>query len=206
MTIAVGDVIRIVAEWDIPDGTIAQLVYHVFGDFGTTGTDAQMLTAAEGALQTAWANIAANVADSVLGADLEAYKWDFTLNRWDGLGSIPMIGIDGTNVNQMLPHGAAGLVKINTEALRRQARKYVPGLAEDTQDEGTISGAVVTNLALFGLDLDDAFLVGGLTVGFCTFNTDPLSPLFETYSEASGTAGAEAIVAYQRRRRPGTGI
>lgn len=206
MTVGVGDVVRIVAEWDIPDGTIAQLVYHYLGASGTTATDAQVAIAAETALDLAWANVEAKISDTYLGSLLQVLKWDFALNRWDGISSTPMIGIDGTNAVVAVAHGAAGLIKLFTAAARRQARKYVPGISRLEVVGGTIVAATVTDLALFAADLDDDLVAGGLTLEFGTFNSEPTSPLFETFSSASGSVQAEAIVGYQRRRRPGTGI
>lgn len=206
MTISVNDVVRIVAEWDVPEGTIAQLVYHYIAASGTTATEVQVLTAVEAALQAAWANLAARIDSTVLGATVEGFVWDFVLNQWDGIGAVPLIGADGTAVDEMLPHGAAGLVKILTAAARRQARKFVPGFAETQQGDGALVAAAVTDLALFGTDLDDDIAPGGLVMSFGTFNTEPTSALFETFSIASQSVQAESIFAYQRRRRPGTGI
>lgn len=206
MSVTVGDVVRCVAEWDMPDGTIAQIVYHLRGKTGGIATDATMLAAARDALQAAWLNIDQEVSTAVLGSLLECFVWDFALNQFDGIGSIPFGALDGTNVGEMLPHGAAALVKMFTVSARRQARKYVPGLVETTQDEGTIGGASLTQLALFAADIDDDVTAGALILEFGTFNVEPLSALFETFSEASGAVQAESVMAYQRRRRPGTGI
>lgn len=206
MTVGVGDVVRVVAEWDIPDGTIAQLVYHFLGVSGTTATDAQMATAIESALTTAWAHIKAHISDEVTGSTLEFYLWDFILNRWDGIATVQSIGQDGDSVGEMLPHGAAALVKMFTDAARRQARKYIMGIQEGVCIDGTLTAGALTSLALFAADLDNDVVAGGLTSSFGTFNTDPASPLFETFAVSAGANVAEGIMAYQRRRRPGTGI
>lgn len=206
MTVAVGDVVRIVCEWDIPDGTIAQLVYHYIGVSGTTATDAQVGIAAEAAIDAAWNAISARVSNQILGSTVETYLWDFVLNRWDGIHTVPLIGADGASASPMIPHGAAALLKLFTDAARRQARKYIMGFDDTQAVDGTFTAGALTDIALFGVDLDDDIAAGGLTLEFGTFNTDPLSPLFETFSNRSGAVQAEAIVAYQRRRRPGTGI
>ncbi len=206
MTVDVGDVVRVVAEFDMPDGTIAQLVYHFVGKSGSSIADSALITPLRSALYSAWAEVDQEISDQVLGSTFELFLWDFVLNRFDGIGATVLTVADGTNVGEMLPHGAAGLVKIFTVAARRQARKYIMGLVETVQDEGTIAGATVTKLADFAALLDNDVTAGTLTLAFGTFNTDPLSPLFETFSQASQTVQAEAVFAYQRRRRPGTGI
>lgn len=206
MTVNVGDVVRIVAEWDIPNGAVAQLVYHYLAASGTTATDVQVGTAAEGRLDAAWDQIAGIISQEVDGSTVETYLWDFVLNRWDGIDTRPLIGADGTSVGDMMAHGCAALIKIFTAAARRQGRKYVPGIEEGSVFNGVISGGAIGNLASFAAEMDDDLIAGGVTLEFGTFNSDPASPLFETFSSAIGTIQAENIIAYQRRRRPGTGI
>lgn len=206
MTVAVGDVVRCVAEWDVPGGTIAQLVYHYLGVSGTTATEAQVGTAVEAALDLAWDHIAARVSDLVLGSTIEGLVWDFVLNQWDGVFTVALVGADGSSADDMMPQGVAGLIKLFTVANRRQARKYIPGLAESQIDDGVIAAAALSDMALFAADFDDDIVAGGLTLSYGTFNTDPASPLFETFSVSSGAVLAEGIAAYQRRRKPGTGI
>lgn len=206
MSVGVGDVVRCVAEWDMPSGTIAQLVYHYLGVSGTTATEAQVGAAVEAQLDLAFDEIAASIANLVVGSTIEGLLWDFALNRWDGIFTVPLIGADGASAGQPQAHGAAGLVKIFTTANRRQGRKYIHGIGESLITNGLVEAVMLTDLALFATELDDDIVAGGLTLSFGTFNTEPSSPLFETFSVAAQSVIAEAIVAYQRRRKPGTGI
>lgn len=206
MTVEVGDVIRCVAEWDAPSGTIAQLVYHYLARSGTTATEAQVGTAVEGRLDAAFDQIMARISDLYIGSTVEGLSWDFALNRWDGIFTVQLLGADGTSVASNQAHGAAALIKTFTAANRRQGRKYVMGVDEAQIDEGLVVGAALSDFALFAAEMDDDLNAGGLVLAYGTFNTEPTSPLFETFSEASGAVQAEAVVAYQRRRRPGTGI
>ena len=206
MTVAVGDYIRVVAEWDIPDGTIAQLVYHFHGATGSPATDTVVGGAVLAALHAAWLQIEDYVSDLVTGAELEVYLRDVANHQWDGIYTGVLTAADGADVTPMISHGAAGLVKIFTYAARRQGRKYLMGLTEGDNDDGSLVGAVTTALALFAADLDDPVTAGALTLNYGNYNTDPLSPLYETFATASQTVQAESIIAYQRRRRPGTGI
>lgn len=206
MTVDIGDVVRVVIEWDVPDGTIAQVVYHLIGVSGASVTDAVLGAAVEAAWEVAWLLIDQEISDTVLGSSIEVSKWDFTLNRFDGIFTSPLAASDGTNVGQPMAHGGAALVKLFTTASRRQARKYLPGMVEANQDDGTINAATLTQLALWGGSLDNPVTAGALTLNFCTFNTEAASPLFETAAQASQETQAEGFFAYQRRRKPGTGI
>lgn len=206
MTVAVNDIIRVVAEWDIPDGTIAQLVWHMHGASGASATDAVVGAAVLAALEAAWLNIDQDVSDTVTGSLIEIYRRDLVNHRWDGIDSRPITAADGTDASSMISHGAAGLFKIFTSLSRRQGRKYLMGMTEGKQDDGTLNPAPLTNLALFAAALDNPVTAGALTLNYGNFNTDPSSPFYETFATASGAVQAEGILAYQRRRRPGTGI
>lgn len=206
MSVDVGDVVRVVAQWAMPESTIAQMVYHYIGASGSSVADVTLANAIEGQLTTAWVNIEDVISDEVVGENLELFKWDFANHQWDGLTVTPMVGIDGANVTDLSAHGVAALVKIMTAKNRRQARKYVPGIIEATITDGVIAPATVTDLALFGAALDSDLTAGSLTLDFGVFSTDPLSPWYETFSAAIQTVQASGNPAYQRRRRPGTGI
>lgn len=205
-TILANDVMRVVAEWDAPQGTVAQLVWHYVVKTGSGVQSLTLLDAILTNLQVAWADIEDVVSDLYTGATISWSKWDFTLNRFDGLDVAPLTNADGVSIADPVPHGAAGLVKIFTEVARRQARKYVHGLIDTVIVAGSVTAPVLVNLADFAGVLDTDIIAGGITLGFCTFNVDATSPLFETHSLAIGAVQAEAVVAYQRRRRPGTGI
>ena len=204
--VAVGDVIRVVAEWDGPGGMLAQMVYHYIGDSGAPATFGQVGTNVLAAHQAAWLHIDNALVSTLVATVQEILKWDFTLNRWDGIDTRPFTALDGLTVGEMSPHGNAALVKLFTASARRQARKYVPGFLETQVANGALIAGFLTNLGLYALDLDDDVVAGALTLSFGTFNTDPLSPLFETFSKSSGSVQAESVSAYQRRRKPGTGI
>ncbi len=206
MTVDVGDVVRVVAEWDGPSGMLAQMVYHYRGKSGTPTTAAVVAAAALSAHQFAWLDIDQMVDIELVATVQELLQWDFALNRWDGIDTRPFTALDGTTVGEISAHGVAGMVKIFTAAARRQARKYVPGILETSVGDGVIGGPSLTNLALYAARLDDDVVAGPLTLEFGTFNTEAASPLFETFSAATGAVQAEAVVAYQRRRKPGTGI
>lgn len=206
MTIDVGDVVRVVAEWDGPGGMLAQMVYHLKGKTGTAETPAVVAAAALTAMELAWTFIDNDLDNQIIGTVQELLQWDFTLNRWDGIDTRPYAALAGLTVGEIQAHGVAGLVKIFTVAARRQGRKYVPGYAENNISDGVIAPGALTNLALFASSLDNDVVAGALTLAFGTFNTEPTSPLFETFSEASQSVQAEGVVAYQRRRKPGTGI
>lgn len=204
--IDLNDVLRVVAEWDGPAGSLAQLVYHFRVAAGNDEAPADVLGDIKTALETAWANIEDIVDDNWTFATLELYLRDVGAHQWDGVATTVSANLDGITAGDSVPQGAAALVKFFTELGRRQGRKYIMGLVETVQADGTITAPNVTKLALFGADLDDSVTSGSETLVFGTYNVDPLSALYESFSDNIQTAQAEAVFAYQRRRRPGTGV
>lgn len=205
-TIDINDVLRVVAEWDMPDGTIAQLVWHYLVTSGNGDDPVDVLDDIHTNLVAAFANVAAAVSDLVEGSTIELYQYDFGNHQFDGVATRTNSSNDGLSAADMTSHGVACLVKLFTESARRQARKYLFGIVESSIEDGTFNAALVTNAALFGADLDDAVSAPLVTLTYGTFNVDPASPLYETFSKTTQTVQAEAISGYQRRRRPGTGI
>ncbi len=206
MSIGVTDVLRVIVTWDMPQSTVAKIVYHYLVTTGTTATEAEFIAAAIALFETAWALIDDRVADNVTGSTMAIQKYDFVNHQWDGIEEDVLEASDGISAAQMLSHGDAGLIKILTQSARRQCRKYLPGLTEDALTDGILSVATVVDLALFGSALDANLLAGDITALYGSFNTDVESVLYETFSQRLGTVIGEAVPAYQRRRRPGTGI
>ncbi|MCK5566253.1 MAG: hypothetical protein KAJ07_13495, partial [Planctomycetes bacterium] len=108
--LTVNDIIRIVITLGMPESTIAQMVLHYRLNSGGDISVDDALAAIITSLETAWANIEAHVADTVLGQTAKLLLWDSALSRFDEKASDVITGFDGTSVNPMLPHGTAAVV------------------------------------------------------------------------------------------------
>lgn len=205
-TLDLNDIIRIVLSWNLGTNTKAQMVWHYKVTSGSNGVPSAALTAIDTAVDTAWAHIAGNLIDDLVATKLEMFKWDFTNNRWDGVAVHTPTGLDGGAAGDYYAPGCAALVKILTGQNRRQGRKFIPGLREAVVTDGALTGAALVNFADFAAAFDIPVTAAGITYTWCTFNTEPTSPLFETDSLAVQSVVAEATVAYQRRRKPGVGL
>ena len=204
--IDLNDVLRVVAEWSGPDGSIAQLVWHYVVDAGNDEDPDDVLADIITNFETAWANIETIIHQGWQSTTLELYQRNVGLHQWDGVSVDTSLALDGASATEGQAHGAAGLVKIFTEAARRQSRKYIHGIIETVISNGVIQVTGTVPLGLFVADLDDSVISGTETLVYGTYNTDPLSDLYESFSRRNQNAAVEAVVAYQRRRRPGTGI
>jgi len=205
-SLVVGDILEIIQTWDAPLASVAQNVWHLKMISGAGAVSDDVLAAVLTQQQVGFALIENRVNTAFEAILLEARKWDFTLNRFDGVGSLAMTLVVGTSVVDYEPHGVAGLGRIVTEVARRQGRTFIPGFVESQFTNGTFiaaaEAAFLTYLATFDTDISVA---GGL-FSWCTFNIEPLSPVFETASLAIQTVIANSLPSYLSKRKPGVGL
>ena len=200
--ISAGEIIRVVVSWLVDNQDVVQMVFHYIMESGSDQDANDVLDDIIAAQTTAWnAHLDDEVADNVQGTIAELYKWDSGQNRFDGLDSVPH-SMDGISGNVMLPQGVAGLVKFYTGVGRYRGRKYVPGLTTlRVGSDGTFTSGLATDLAFWGLEVDDPVVSGGVSFTPGVFNTAA-----ERFTRFSGTVESSPIPAYQRRRREGVGI
>lgn len=158
-----------------------------------------------------------------IAADLEEWLTDF-VNQYKSLvvgeisfdgfsfntlddnfvsGFVPFAApIVGTNATDPLPSGVAALLYMPTGVARRQLRKYLFGLAEDTVGAfGNYGSATLTTLtSIAPLLLVDQVLTNG------TWQYGHALPGVGASWVTPNSMTAAAIPAYQRRRKQNRGI
>jgi len=205
-TINIGDVVEVVQTWSTPLASVAQNVWHLTQVSGAGSDSADILAAVLTQQQVAFAVMAGRINDGFSVDLFELRKWDFALNRFDGVGSLAATGIVGTSILDYEPHGVAALGRIVTAVPRRQGGTYVPGMDENQIEDGVLhplfEADFASYLALFDTDIG---VTGGL-LSWCTFNVDPLSPVFETVSLNIQSVIANSLPSYLSKRKPGVGL
>lgn len=202
----VNDILRATLVYNIAAASVGNLVHHYRVTVGTETNYVTIATAIEAALDTAYNPAEAFMHNDIAPVSLELAEWDFTDNEWDGKASVTALVPNGGATGDALPAGVSALMRFPTAELRRQARKFVPGMAEiNVVGDGHTAGAIVGYLAASAL-INNDIVAGAVTLRPCTFNDTPLSARFETSSDFSTTSIVNTNVAYQRRRQPGAGI
>lgn len=204
--IAVGDVLRVVLSFQLPDSVIAQIVWHYQAVSGTPETPESVLTFVANNTHNAFAGILADMSDQVQGLIFDMLQWDYTNDRWDGVAALVTTSLDGTSIQDMLPHGVAPMVSFLTDLGRRRGRKYLPGWTENSITDGAWIAADLTQMGTFALIFDNDISSATLLLEPGNFNVDPLSAIFETFQPWNKTVLVNSFANYQRRRRPGVGI
>lgn len=205
-TFNINDIAQVVMTWDTPLVSVAQNVWHLKMVSGAGADSADILAAILTQQQVAFAFIDQDIADEFEAVLLELRQWDFTLNRFDGVGTLAMTLMKGLSISDYEPHGVAALGRIITETARRQGGTFVPGMDETVVGNGVLLPAFEALFASYLATFDTDISVTGGVLSWCTFNSEPLSPLFETASIAAQTVIANSLPSYLGKRKPGVGL
>lgn len=203
MTIAVGAVCRIIAQQQDVNGSIIQNVFHYQHNGTNPLIESTFLGYFENALSGAYAQIEdyiPNTCDPVsLVCDVVAFSGgkivttapigEIAWTTWAG----------GTGSGEGLPQGCAALANLTTFKPGVQGRKYVGPLTEGCQNGGVLIAAAQTALAAFAADIIGTMVPGGENFDPVVMSTKLSLPVF-----LQGVI-AKAVVAYQRRRKAGSG-
>ncbi len=200
-----GDVLRATVKGNLFSADVANMVFHYLVTAGTE-TDHQLIADnIIAALIIAFAGMESRIADDVLMDEMDLFEYDFVLSEFNGIASAVGDVLAGVNAASMEPNGISIVMRWPTVALRRQARKFVPGVIEADVTDNALAALILTPALATAALLNSTIIAGGVTMRACTFNTTASSPRFETASVFGSVAIVNTLVGYQRRRQPGAG-
>jgi len=202
----VDDILRATMVGSTLDGQVFNLVHHYIVTAGIDTDYADVASDICGEWGTSYAFIEASIHADTDSLELELAEWDFVNDEFDGKATITCDALAGADITDPHPGGVAYVVRFITAELRRQGRKFIPGVVESLVSGNNISGGMLVDLALYAADLNNPFVAGALSLTMCTFNSTPGSPRFETESLFTNTAFVNSRVGYQRRRQVGDGV
>lgn len=205
-TFNIGDIAEVVMTYDTPLVSVAQNVWHYKMVSGAGADSDDILDAIETKLNAGWLHIEDDISDEFEAVILELRKYDFTLHRFDGVGSNALTSMLGASIDDYEPHGVAALGRIITDTARRQGRTYVPGWDQLAIVNGVLASIVEAAFALYLDDFTQDITPTGGVLTWATFNVEPTSPVYETAALAIGTVIANSLPSYLGKRKPGVGL
>lgn len=110
--------------------------------------------------------------------------------------------LDGTDTSQLVPTGAALVLRGLTNVLRRQGRKFIPGLTEGFSAGTGWSAPLLTAAATSGLAWITPFTGSASAEDWTPGVYTRLTGILTGFTEVV----VNGIHGYQRRRKPGVGI
>lgn len=203
MTIAVGDILRVVAVLSWLDGDLLQNVFNVKVDGGGGPfDDADVVDDMTDWLDDMYANYVARMSDEINGSECRVYKWDTGDLDWDEVG-IDAFAFNPTVPDDQLPRGAALLINAKTINPDVSGKKYIGALTEAAVTDGLFTAGEIIAAAAFAVDWFTDFTGAASSADF-----DPgvWSPTREAFFTMGDVAIIPAIPAYQRRRKNGVGV
>jgi hypothetical protein len=202
MSIAVGDVLRVVAIMAWLDGNLNMNVFNaVIGGTGGPFDEADIVDDAVAWMNAIYGNMTGSISDELDGSEIAVYVYDSVDDDFDEVGTDPWT-FNPTSGSEQLPRGVAGLINANTIDPDVQGKKYLGGLVEPSVTDGLWIAAQLANLALWADDWVTAFTGG--TSG-ASWIPGVWSPTRTNFYPFSGAYTIPAIPAYQRRRKRGVG-
>lgn len=203
MTIAIGDVLRVVAVLVWTDGDVAQNVFNaIIAGAGGPFTEADIVDDALDWVETMYATLVGVMSDEIDGSEVRVYVYDGVGDDWDEIGSEAWV-FNPTATADQLPRGVAGLINAKTSDADVSGKKYLPASTESDAADGLWNVTYLADLVDFGAEWLPNF-VGA--VSGATWDPGIWSPTNTELFPASGTAIIPTIPAYQRRRKRGIGI
>jgi hypothetical protein len=203
MTIAIGDVLKIVATLVWLDGNLAQNVYaaEITGTGGPYD-EADIVDDALEWVEDMYFELVGKMSDEIDGSMVQVYVYDPGDDDFDEIGTVGWT-FNPSQPTDQLPRGVAGLINTQTVEPDVQGKKYLPGLCEVNCDDGLWDEAMITALAAFGVVWLAPFAGG--TSG-ADWSPGVWSPTRSDFFDADGEFLISTIPAYQRRRKRGVGV
>jgi len=203
MTLAVGDILRVVSVLSWLDGDLLQNVFNAEIDGGTGPfADADVIDDCVDWLDNMYANFVGQMSDEINGSECRVYKWDTVGLDWDEVG-IEAFTFNPTGAGQQLPRGTALLINAKSSNPDVSGKKYLGAHTEDSVTDGLFTAGEVTRAAAFAVDWFTDFT--GATSA-ADFNPGIWSTKDSIFYEMGEVAIVPSIPAYQRRRKNGVGV
>lgn len=203
MSVTEGTVLRLVASMVFPDDVIMMNVFHFVlttivgdGDPATVGADAIEY------IEALYADVGNEISDGIDANELAIYEYDPVDEDFDEVITVNWADtfIDTADP---LPHGVALVQNFKTTDPDVDGRKYWGGYTEGDQVAGSWVALALTHAIATAVKITDQFTA---TVSANVYTPGVWSPTTLNFFAYTGTVFTNAIVGYQRRRKPGVGI
>jgi hypothetical protein len=203
MTVLPNDVIRVSARFKHDTAGDVVNVFHWFAVSGSTGdSDEDVMDGIDTKLSDAYANVAANMTSM-----LDPYDIRYDLVEWSAGREVVTRALGTRTWTLTTPPSAAGdglptmdaaIINFRTPEPKTFGRKYLGGMVEATQNNGVMSGAILTNLAAFATELLTDIALTDLSLRAGTMSYKAIS---STHFVQFLSAVVNAVLGTQRRRR-----
>lgn len=204
MTVVEGDNIRASARFSMDQGQDHVNVYYFQAGVSYSETDEDTVGYIHDHIEALYSNMTTVLSNTASPVDMKTDLVEFIGGKEEitrNLGTVPLIlSFDPAATGDPLPPGTAGLLKLLTTIGKVYGRKFFGMLVEQHQVSGVLSSVLLTALDV----------VGGLMIA--NISTPPSGVIYpgvmskrESVFVPFAAYDVSSNVAYQRRRRMGSG-
>lgn len=198
-------VLRVTTKMTGVNGQLIENVYHLHTFFQSPQDEADVANAIGGWLNTAFDYIYTNISENVLPQSFLVQIVEFLNGQWTVTGTVGdftwVLTHAFSSASDALSDGAAALIRFPTSVPKHVGRKFLYGLTENMAGNSQIVSGVVTNLANWAATILSNPVIDGLNYMHSGIVNGKADQFLQFAS-----AVAEAVIAYQRRRKQGVGV
>jgi len=204
VSVSPNDVISVVIEAALNDGSIVQNRKRFKLESAVTKSDAEILNAVKTWVDTLYAFFGSYINQDVSLEDgtVDVIAWNPATSIWEVIQNVGIYSPLDTfaSLGDELPNQCAAFVIGNTSRPKSKGRLFAFPFSVGTQDEGILTSAVMVAMANFAAQYITYAAVGGdsLVSGIVRETVDQWLPFL--------TASFNDVIGTQRRRRRGVGI
>jgi hypothetical protein len=201
MTVEVGDILRVVMEYSLPNSSTAlNVFYFLVSEFSGSNSDCvqDFVEFAEDEWGPDWDDIASADAD-IVGIEVDSMNLNGTVK--ENIGSAA-VTVPGTVGGQISASAVSGYIKADTDIPKTRGSKYIPGWTENFLSNSLWDSTAVAKLLAL---LTTYMLRYTSPTNNNSYNPGVISRLPGTFVEFNETGDVTDVAAYQRRRKLNVG-
>jgi hypothetical protein len=201
MAVTAGDIVRVTVNSILPGPNTAQNIHYYLAGSGYNETEANTVNTVGAQADAAYALLNSIISNAVNPGGVDVAVSTDGGSTFNAIGTYVPSTYSPAAATQMLPHGAAAIVRFQTDGLGEQGRKFIGGIVEGNQTESNLDAGAIAALINFGNSLNNLLVTGTGTLmpGWYSVVNTAFRPYSNTYV-------VNAVIGYQRRRKPGVGI
>lgn len=204
MSVQPGDILHVVIEASLGDGTIVQNRHRFKLDAPVPHSDAAILIAVKNYVETLYGFVASQIKTAVEleQGTVDVIAWDGVSSSWEVVQNVGIYSPLDTfaNTNDVLPNQCAPFVIGNTSRPKSKGRCFLFPFSEDQQNHGVLESAALTAIGLFA-----AQYIASQAIAGDELDSGIVREAVNQWYQFT-TASYGDVIGTQRRRRKGIGM
>lgn len=205
MTVNNDDYLKVTMEFNMPDGSIAQNIFHFKASLTGPYSDALIIGFIETYMEDAYGELSTSLPDTMSQrlCTVQEIAWASSTASWEVTKTLgyftPTIAFSDTS--EPLPNQSSAFVTFNTSRPKSKGRKFAPAFGEDRQSGTFLIAAALSDMT----DFANEILAGVFVAALNSLIVGVPRTGVETWLPFTGGVLTN-VLGSQRRRRPTVGI